>query len=235
MSIETKNEEQPERTEDDDVVCVLMPGERLRIKALDGVDCEIAVFPLGVSHMRKFPAAIGRLLSLVQLQNVDLGPSAAELSEEPMNDKETLGEAIARARAARLRQRAAHLSMIEFFLPLLTTDGIDLLASCCKITSSDGVSRTIDDFPHDVLPIITRSFVQQSFSHGRIRPWIAAADATVTHLTGKAGAVSALYSRFSSFAATALKTFFTGNETAGPTPVGVSPSSSSGGDKQPDS
>lgn len=207
---------------EDPAVLVLMPGESLKCE-VRGKPCSIEVFPLGIKHMRSFPAAVTSLVTLIQSKKIDMGPPARELNPEPMDENETIGAAKKRAAAAQKRAEQATQDMAGLFVPLLLKDGIDLLASCCVLEGFDN----FDDAPHWVLPTIARSFIDQSFGHGRIRPWIAAADAAIEGVTGRKDQVSAVWSKLSSSAGIVLKTSSNGDKSAGRTQDGVSRSSSS--------
>lgn len=206
----------------DHTVAVLMPGEPIKFK-YRGDEVEVEVFPLGVRHLQKFPEFIARMMGMFEDNREVLGPLLADLNPEPKDDHETIGDAKKRAVRAAIAADEAKRKLIGIAAPLILKDGIDVIASCCKCTGLDSLL----DAPHWVLPQVAHSFIDQTFGHGRVRPWLAAGDAALQTLTGKPSILSGALSKFSSLRGTEPKTSSASAVTGGPMSGGASRSSSS--------
>lgn len=104
-------------------------------------------------------------------------------------------------------------------LPLLASEGIDLVASTVTFTEPEGM--TMQDVPHWELPLLLDAFIQHNFGEERKwRPWVAAVESWLSRITGEAVSILGTPSNSSAKPATASATSSPADGAAGPTEAG---------------
>ena len=141
------------------VLADLLPGEKVHIKTF-GVDAK--VFPLGVTHLKRFSTDIVGILHALMRANIN-----------PGEDSKVQVGALAR-----------------HAIPLVLQSGLALLDECVVLkvpSGKDGVADiqlSIDDLPHWEVPPLIQSWILQSFDTKEKRdPWVEAVNRVVRQVT----------------------------------------------------
>ncbi len=164
------------------------------------------MWPPGVIHIQEFSKVLYKLAEMViktPLPMVVKTDGTKELTKESMN------------------------GLIKIVVPLVLTDLFDLLQKCVDI------DLKAERLPHWVLPQIASVWIEESFfKEEAIRPWVQVIENTLEKVTKEKVNLSDIWSRFSSPAASAIRTSSVTDNTVPPTADGASDSSTTTTEEQ---